>query len=111
MLQYVFLHDSDDRYSDEPEMFTAEDQCWDEETLRQLRDEYHVVFMTNGDGVTPIMISDQWGIILGHEDDGTIQFRYQFGKPEMCFGKIWVEDLIADLKEACRLIEAGTFRK
>lgn len=111
MLRFVDLRDPNDNLSDEPEMFTAENQCWDIETLRQLRDEYNVVFMTNGDGVTPIMVSDQWGIILGHEDDGTIQFRYQLGQPEMCFGSIWVEDLTADLKEACRLIEAGTLPK
>ena len=111
LLQYIFIRDPDDLLSDEPEIFTAEDQCWDEETLRQLREEYNIVFMTNGDGVTPIMVSDRWGIVLGHEDDGTIQFRYQVGQPEMCFGKIWVEDLIADLREACRLIEAGVIHE
>lgn len=106
MLQYVEFW-PDDIYGDDPWVFSAEDQCWDDETLRQLKEEYNIVFMTNGDGVTPVMASKQWGIILGHEDDGTIQFRRQYGQPEMCFSKIWVEDLIADLKEVCRLIESG----
>lgn len=105
MLQYVEL--PDDEYSDDMWIFSAEDQCWDDETLRQLKEEYNVVFMTNGDGVTPVMISKEWGIILGHEDDGTIQFKRKYGQPEMCFSKVWVEDLIADLQEACRLIESG----
>lgn len=85
MLQYVEL--PDDKYGDDPWIFSAEDQCWDDETLRQLKEEYNVVFMTNGDGVTPVMVSKEWGVILGHEDDGTIQFRRRYGQPEMYFSK------------------------
>lgn len=106
MLQYIDFSDDND-YSNDPWMFSAEDQNWDDETLRQLKEEYGVVFMTNGDGVIPVMISERWGIVLGSEDDGTIQFQRQYGQPMMCFSKIWVEDLIADLKEACRIIESG----
>ena len=32
---------------------TLEDQCCDEATLRQLREEWNIVFMTNGDGGYP----------------------------------------------------------
>ena len=104
MLRYV---DIPDDYEDDSIMFVAEDQCWDDATLKQLRDEYNVVFRTNGDGVTPIMVSEKWGIVLGTEDDGTIQFPRHYGQPAIRFSKIWADDLIADLKAACSLIESG----
>lgn len=105
MLKYIEI--PTDEYGNDPWMFSAENQCWDDETLRQLKEEYNVVFMTNGDGVIPVMISDKWGIILGHEDDGTIQFYREYGQPEMSFSEVWAEDLIADLQEACRLIKSA----
>ena len=106
MLRYVDFEDSYE-CPDDPWMFTAEDQCWDQETLDQLRDEYGIVFMTNGDAVTPVMASRKWGIVLGTEDDGTIQFQRKYGQPVMHFNPVWVEDLIADLREAHRLFEIG----
>lgn len=101
MLKYIDI--PEDEYGDEPWMFTAEDQCWDEATLRQLREEWNIVFMTNGDGVIPVMISEKWGIVLGTEDDGTIQFAQRYGQPEMCFSEHWIKYLIADLQEASKL--------
>ncbi len=106
MLQYVYLPEEFE-YCNEPWMFSAEDQRWDDETLRQLKEEYNIIFMTSGDGVIPVMISEEWGIILGIEDDGTIQFKRRYGQPEMCFSKVWLKSLIADLQEAYKLIESG----
>lgn len=102
MLQYVEFSEEKD-YSNDPWIFSAYDQRWDKETLRQLKEEYGVVFMTKGDGVIPVMVSDKWGIVFGSEDDGTIQFARQFGQPVMHFDKYWAEYLIADLKEACNI--------
>jgi len=106
MLRYVDIPDG--RYSglwfdSDPWRLTAEDQCWDAETLRQLKEEYNVVFCTDGDGVTPIMVSKEWGIVLGCEDDGTIYFNQKYGQPDMCFSLVWVKHFMADLKEAYKM--------
>ena len=37
MLKYVFNTDLED---DEPMMLSAEEQCWDDDTLKQLKEEY-----------------------------------------------------------------------
>jgi hypothetical protein len=101
MLQYVFNTDLDD---DEPMMFSAYDQCWDKATLKQLKEEYDIIFMTSGDAVMPIMIVDKDSeyplFVIGTEDDGTIQFERECGQFKNCFSPYWCESLIADLKAA-----------
>ena len=104
MLRYVDM--PEDRWGNDPWVFSADDQCWDDETLLQLKTEYNVIFMTAGRGVIPVMISDQWGLVLGVEDDGTLYFKRQYGQPEMCFSEEWAQFLIADMKEALRLIQS-----
>lgn len=109
MLQYVFNTDLED---DEPIMFSAYDQCWDETTLKQLKDEYNVVFMTNGDGVCPVMIVNTDSkyplIVIGSEDDGTIHFERKYGQFRHCFSAYWTKFLIADLEEALRMCNENT---
>lgn len=91
---------------------SAEDQCWDKNTLKQLRDEYDIIFMSSGDGVIPVKVikygDNYYGVALGSEDDGTIAFKqcgygdtkqYEYG-----FSEYWIDKLIADLQEAKRYI-------
>ena len=104
MLQYVFNTDLED---DEPMMFSAYDQCWDDATLNQLKDEYNIMFETNGAAVIPVMIinkdSEYPLIVLGSEDDGTITFKRKYGQFEDMFSIGWVKPLIADLEEALKV--------
>jgi hypothetical protein len=109
MLQYVFNTDLED---DEPMMFSAEDQCWDDDTLKQLREEYDIIFMTSGEGVMPVMILNKDGqyplFVLGSEDDGTIFFDREYGHFRNTFSPYWVKYLIADLEEALRVCNKTT---
>lgn len=43
----------------------AEEQCWDEETLEQLKNEYSIYFMTDGgDAAMPVLVRDG-SVIIG----------------------------------------------
>lgn len=100
MINYVF-NDTDEEEYEETLMISAEDQAWDDDTLRQLKDEHNIVFMTSGDGVIPVKIEGHL-VALGHEDDGTIYFHKRYGQYTMCFSKGWIPHLIADLQEALK---------
>lgn len=104
MLEYVFNTDLEDN---EPMMFCAEEQCWDDATLKQLREEHDIIFMTSGDGVMPVMILNKDGqyplFVLGSEDDGTIFFKREYGHFVNTFSSYWVRYLIADLEEALKV--------
>lgn len=109
MLQYVFNEDNEYLEPDEPITFVAEDQIWDKATLKQLKDEYNIVFMTSGNGVIPIMIVNKNGenpwFVLGSEDDGRIYFERRYGQLINCFSPYWIKPLIADLEEVLRILE------
>ena len=91
---------------------SAEDQCWDKNTLNQLRDEYDIIFMSADDGVIPVKVirygDNHYGVALGSEDDGTIAFeQYSYGNKTQYkhgFSDYWIDFLIADLQEAKRYI-------
>lgn len=104
MLKYIFNTDLKDN---EPMMFCAEEQCWDDATLKQLKEEHDIIFMTSGDGVIPVMILNKDSqypmIVLGSEDDGTIFFQREYGQFVHRFSAYWVKHLIADLKEALKV--------
>lgn len=104
MLQYVWNEELADN---ESMMFVAEEQCWDKATLKQLKEEHNIVFKTSGDAVMPIMIinkdSENPLFVIGHEDDGTIQFEREYGNLSHCFSFYWVKSLIADLEEALKI--------
>lgn len=89
-------------------VISAEDQCWDKKTLKQLRNEHDIIFMSAGDGVIPIKVikyGDSYGVALGSEDDGIIQFeQYSEGNYKHMFSEYWIDKLIADLQEAKRYI-------
>ena len=109
MLQYVFNTDLED---DEPMMFCAEEQCWDDATLKQLREEHNIIFKTSGHGVMPVMILNKDSqyplLVLGSEDDGTIRFQRKYGSLRNTFSPYWVKSLIADLEEALRVCNKAT---
>lgn len=77
----------------------AYNQEWDKETLKELREEHNIVFMSDGDSVTPILVEN--GIIhIGIEDDGTLFFM----NDGISISVNWIDSLIAELKEAKKLI-------
>ena len=109
MLDYVKNTDLDDN---EPMMFCAEDQCWDKATLKQLKDEYGIIFKTKGNGVSPVMIVDNGDgschhflFVIGSEDDGCIQFERAYGQFKHSFHPFWTKFLIADLEEALKVCD------
>lgn len=74
-------------------------QEWDKESLKELREKHNIVFMSEGDSVTPILVEN--GIIhIGIEDDGTLFFMHD----GISIGANWIDSLIAELKEAKNLI-------
>ena len=110
MIQYVFGQKSeyfekyDDPTWDEEDddfMLSAFEQAWDEATIKQLRDEYNIIFNC---GVHPILVlgrgSDHPLLVVGSEDDGTICFRRRYGQFENCFSPYWADHLIENLREA-----------
>ena len=116
MIQYVDDYINDDWEEGVPTpddwgegylKITAEDQSWNKETLKQLREEYDVIFMSAGKGVIPIKIfkyGEHYGVALGSEDDGTMRFERYFGDFKDGFSDYWIDFLIADLQEAKRYI-------
>lgn len=103
MIEFVF--------EDEDELrIVAEDQRWDKNTLKQLKKEHDITFMTDGDGVIPVMIRNRL-VILGSEDDGAIFFKKRYEQFENCFGIHWVPFLISDLKKAVEREQRNEQRK
>lgn len=89
-------------------IISAENQTWDKQTLQQLKDDYNIIFMTNGNGVSPVKIvrmDNGYGVAIGSEDDGTIFFNKSFGNYENSFHSLWIDSLIADLQAAKSYIE------
>ena len=88
-------------------MITAEDQLWNNQTLKQLRDEHDIIFKSAGDGVIPVKVikyGKYYGVALGSEDDGTMFFEKYFSQYKHMFNEYWIDSLIADLQEAKRHI-------
>lgn len=101
MIDYFY---SDDEYT----MLGAENQTWDADTLKQLKEEFNVIFMSNGDGVRPIMAlreKENTLLVIGYEDDGTIIFNKKYGYYKDVILSYWVDSFIADLKEAKKFSE------
>lgn len=89
-------------------IISAENQVWDKQTIQQLKDDYNIIFMTNGDGVNPIKvvkIGNGYGVAIGSKDDGTIFFNKSFGNYENSFHSSLIDSLIADLQAAKSYIE------
>lgn len=103
MIEYVFEDENELR-------IVAEDQHWDKNTLKQLKKEHNITFMTDGDGVIPVMIRNHL-VILGSEDDGTIFFKKRYKQFENCFDIYWVPFFISDLKKAVEREQRNEQRK
>lgn len=94
------------------ERFIADDQHWDDSTVKELRERYNIFFMSNGrDAATPLMVIPRPGkstlIVVGWEDDGTIGFnRGDYGW-ETCFDSYWINSFIADLQVAKEAIDSN----
>lgn len=105
MLELVtgFVPQGEEDRSDEPVRFYAENQTWDKKTLKQLRDEYGVIF--NG-GIRAFMLIKRNNplaanplVAVGHEDDGILTFEKYCGHYSDCFSAYWIDSLIECLKE------------
>lgn len=89
----------------------AEEQTWDDATLKELRDKYNIFF--NSHGVRPVMLvpsSNKEGccVVIGSEDDGVIKFRRDmFGNFMDAMSPHWIEDLIKDLTDAKEYVANG----
>ena len=89
--------------------YAAENQKWDKKTLKQLKDEHNIIFMTAGASVRPLMVIPRKGknplLAIGTEDDGCITFRkrYDYFADIMDVG--WLDSFIADLTEAKKYAE------
>lgn len=112
MINYVedYIEDNavSENFGEGQLIISAEDQTWDEQTLQQLKDDYNIIFMTNGDGVSPVKIvrmGNDYGVAIGSEDDGTIFFNKSFENYENSFHSLWIDSLIADLQAAKSYIE------
>lgn len=110
MIRYVDDY-IDEEYGESRLYISAENQTWDKETLRQLKDEHDIIFMTNGDGVAPVKVIEYsyndksyYGIVIGSEDDGTISFDKYYDSWRSIMSEYWIDYLIADLQEAKRYI-------
>lgn len=110
MIEYTNFNDFES--PDEPLRFVAEEQCWDKATLKELKDKYNVIFMTNGNGVSPIMIINRGSeenphflLAIGGEDDGCISFERAYGSIKNTFSTFWGKCLIADIEAALKICE------
>lgn len=110
MISYVDYYEDNDLEG--RLIIKAEDQSWNKRTLKQLREEHDIIFKSAKDAVIPVKVlragEGRYGIALGSEDDGTIQFE-QYGSGEWKsfkheFSDYWIDALIADLQAAKRYI-------
>lgn len=109
MIEYTYGWESEyvpgDKESNEDDNYvlSAEGQEWDAATLKQLRDEYNIVY---NNGCHPILIlkeDNEYFLVIGHEDDGRIWFERKYGQFKNRFHVSWAEKLIQNLEEAVKL--------
>ena len=97
---------------DVPMVISVENQTFDEATLRQLREEYDIFFMSAGDAVLPVMVVDgdthSQMFVIGCADDGRLYFDRKGFEFSMRFHPCWAKGLIKDLEEALRSLEYET---
>ena len=92
----------------------AEDQRWDEETCKELKEKYNIIF--NG-GVRPIMIVRRDGegldplLIVGSEDDGTICFTRKYSTFDNAFDVGFTKSFIRNLKDAAEFAGVKIFEE
>lgn len=89
--------------------YSAEDQCWDKDTLNQLWREHGICY--DGCGIAPVKVFQQGAIpvvVIGNEDDGTIFFeKNKYGQYRHAFSPVWIDSVIAQLQEVKKRIFTG----
>ncbi len=109
MIEYTNYNEGfENLLDDEPVYFSAYDQRWDNQTIQELWDKYHVFY--NG-GIHAYLIlprktSDPL-IITGYEDDGRIQFPRNYRHFEHPYSSYWLKSLITDLTDIRNLVNNG----
>lgn len=102
------IRENNDCYCDDANLeIDTYDQCWDKESIQQLREEHNVFFMSKSDAVLPVqIIMDKNNkprlFRIGVEDDGTIFFGNHI---DVCASVSWIDSLIKDLQTAKKYIE------
>lgn len=92
------------------EILSAEDQCWDADTLKQMWDEDGICY--DGRGILPVKViprgdkPDEFLIALGYEDDGTVFFDKYPNSEQYphSFSAYWLDSVIAQLQEVKRRV-------
>lgn len=107
---HEFVADDDRVFYPEMLGISAEDQWWNGEALKELRDEHNIIFMSSGVGCIPIMVIPRENesplVAIGVEDDGTVYFkRDDYGNYANSFDSGWIDSLIADLQAAKEFIK------
>lgn len=96
-------------YSDAEFEISTADQCWDKESLKELREKHHIFFMSKSDAVLPVqVIMDEKTnkprfFRIGVEDDGTVFFGNGI---DINAHVLWIDSLIKDLQAAKKFIES-----
>lgn len=107
MIEYVIFANEGDR--EETLYLSAKDQCWDKETLKELKDKYHIFFMTTGDSCHPVMVVPAHGghfqYVFGVEDDGTVSFTKKYGQWQNSIYDFWIPTFIDDLEAAMSFVK------
>lgn len=91
------------------EYYSAEDQVWDDATLNELWEKYHIIY--NG-GIKPVKIvfreNDNPLCVLGSEDDGTLYFKkyYKTNDYMNSFDMSWLSNIISQLEDVRRKLQS-----
>jgi hypothetical protein len=107
---HEFIADDERVFYPETLGISAEDQWWNAEALKELRDEYNIIFMSSGAACNPILVIPRENesplVAIGVEDDGTVYFkRDDYGNYANSFDSGWIDSLIADLQAAKEFIK------
>lgn len=92
---------------DENVIFRAEDQEWDDATIKELKEKYHVIY-THGIQATMLVKSHYDGRILlaqGFEDDGCIQFPRRYNQFDHMYSPYWLDSNIKLLQVTKEFVE------
>ena len=93
--------------ADENVIFRAEDQEWDNATIKELKEKYHVIY-TGGIQAIMLVKSTYDGRILlaqGFEDDGCIQFPRSYNQFEHMYHPYWLDSNTKLLQKTKEFVE------
>ena len=95
-------------YSDAELEISTADQWWDKESLKELKEDHHIFFMSKSDAAFPVQVifdetNKPQSFRFGVEDDGTVFFGENIGVHAHV---LWIDSLIKDLQAAKKFIES-----